>query len=175
MGRLGAVLVSLTILTSMFGTTNGNMMTAPRLYFAQARDGLFFEKFGLVHPRFETPYVSILGQGVWAAVLAASGSFEVLVSYSTFTFWIFYALTVAGVVVLRRRRPDLPRPYKMWGYPATPIIFVGVAICFVGNTLVSRPGPSLIGLGLIATGIPAYYAWRRGAARGSEVVAEPRV
>jgi APA family basic amino acid/polyamine antiporter len=163
MGHLGAVLVSLTILISMFGTTNGNIMTAPRLYFAQARDGLFFEKFGLVHPRFETPYVSIVGQGIWAAVLAASGSYEVLVSYSTFTFWIFYAMTVTGVIILRRRRPDLPRPYKMWGYPATPLIFVGVAIWFVGNTLVSKPVTSLIGLGMIASGIPAYYFWRRRA------------
>ncbi len=160
MGRVGAVLVSLTIMVSMFGTVNGNTMTASRLYFAQARDGLFFEKFGYVHPRFETPAVSILGQGIWSALLALSGSYEVLFSYSTFTFWIFYAMTVAGVIVLRRRRPDLPRPYKMWGYPVTPLIFVGVAAWFVGNTLISRPGPSLVGIGMIASGVPAYYAWR---------------
>jgi APA family basic amino acid/polyamine antiporter len=160
MGHVGAVLVSLTILISMFGTTNGNIMTASRLYFAQARDGLFFEKFGYVHPRFETPAVSILGQGIWASVLAASGSYEVLFSYSTFTFWIFYAMTVAAVLILRRKYPDMPRPYKMWGYPVTPVIFVAVATWFVANTLISRPGPSLIGLAFIASGIPAYYAWR---------------
>lgn len=159
MGRLGAVLVSLTILVSMFGTVNGNVMTASRLYFAQARDGLFFEKFGFVHPRFETPAISIFGQAIWSALLALSGSYELLFSYSTFTFWIFYAMTVAGVIVLRRRRPDMPRPYKMWGYPVTPLIFVGVAAWFVENTLISRPGPSLVGLGMIASGVPAYYAW----------------
>ena len=142
MGRLGAALVSLTILISMFGTTNGNIMTASRLYFAQARDGLFFEKFGEVEPRFQTPGISIIGQGLWSAVLAASGSYEALFSYSTFTFWIFYAMTVAGVWVLRRKYPDMPRPYKMWGYPVTPLIFVVVATWFVLNTLISKPGTS---------------------------------
>jgi APA family basic amino acid/polyamine antiporter len=154
------VLVSLTILISMFGTTNGNIMTASRLYFAQARDGLFFETFGYVHPRFETPAVSILGQAIWSSLLALSGSYEVLFSYSTFTFWIFYAMTVAGVMILRRKYPTMERPYKMWGYPVTPVIFVAVAAWFVANTLVNRPGPSLIGLGMIASGVPAYYAWR---------------
>jgi APA family basic amino acid/polyamine antiporter len=160
MGHVGAVLVSLTILISMFGTTNGNIMTASRLYFAQARDGLFFETFGYVHPRFETPAVSILGQAIWSSLLALSGSYEVLFSYSTFTFWIFYAMTVAGVMILRRKYPTMERPYKMWGYPVTPVIFVAVAAWFVANTLVNRPGPSLIGLGMIASGVPAYYAWR---------------
>src|SRR5581483_6770594 len=90
MGAAGAIFVSLTILISTFGTTNGNMMTAPRLYCAQARDGLFFRSFGRVHPRFETPYISIWGQGIWAAVLALSGSYVQLMAYATFTFWIFY-------------------------------------------------------------------------------------
>jgi APA family basic amino acid/polyamine antiporter len=161
MGHLGAVLVSLTILISMFGTINGNVMTASRLYFAQARDGLFFEKFGYVDPQFETPAVSILGQGIWSSLLALSGSYEVLFSYSTFTFWIFYAMTVAGVLILRRKFPNMPRPYKMWGYPVTPLVFVAVATWFVANTLISRPGPSLIGLAMIASGVPAYYVWRR--------------
>jgi APA family basic amino acid/polyamine antiporter len=160
MGHVGTVLVSLTILISTFGTTNGNILAASRLYFAQARDGLFFEKFGYVHPRFETPAVSLLGQGIWSALLALSGSYEVLFSYSTFAFWIFYAMTVAGVLILRRKYPDMPRPYKMWGYPVTPLIFVAVATWFVANTLISRPGPSLIGLAFIASGVPAYYAWR---------------
>ena len=161
MGPAGAALVALTILISMFGTTNGNIMTAPRLYFAQANDGLFFEKFGAVHPRFETPGFAIVGQGMWSAVLALSGSYEVLFSYSTFTFWVFYGMTVAGVIVLRRRRPDLQRPYRMWGYPVTPVVFVVVATWFVGNTLVSRPGPSMVGSLIILSGVPAYYAWRR--------------
>jgi len=161
MGAAGATLVTLTILISTFGTTNGNLMTTPRLYFAQARDGLFFEKFGSVHPRFETPAVAIVGQGIWAAVLAASGSYEVLFSYATFTFWVFYGMTVAGVLILRRKYPDMPRPYKMWGYPVTPLVFVAVAAWFVANTLISKPGPSSIGLLIILSGVPAYFAWRR--------------
>jgi APA family basic amino acid/polyamine antiporter len=161
MGAAGATLVTLTILISTFGTTNGNLMTTPRLYFAQARDGLFFEKFGSVHPRFETPAVAIVGQGIWAAVLAASGSYEVLFSYATFTFWVFYGMTVAGVLILRRKYPDMPRPYKMWGYPVTPLVFVAVAAWFVANTLISKPGPSSVGLLIILSGVPAYFAWRR--------------
>jgi APA family basic amino acid/polyamine antiporter len=160
MGGLGAVLVSLTILISMFGTANGNIMTGSRLYFAQACDGLFFEKFTFVHPRYETPAVSILVQGVWSALLTLSGSYEILFSYSTFTFWIFYALTVAGVLILRRKYPNMPRPYKMWGYPVTPLIFVAVAIWFVVNAVISKPGPSLVGVAIVASGVPAYYAWR---------------
>ncbi len=160
MGPIGGALVALTILISTIGTTNGNILTAPRLYFAQARDGLFFENFGFVHPRFETPAISIVGQGIWSALLALSGSYEKLFSYSTFTFWVFYGMTVAGLLVLRRKYPDLPRPYKMWGYPVTPLVFVAVAAWFVVNTLASKPGPSMIGLAMIVSGVPAYYGWR---------------
>jgi len=173
MGPAGAALVALTILISMFGTTNGNIMTAPRLYFAQARDGLFFEKFGFVHPRFETPALAIVGQGIWSALLALSGSYEVLFSYSTFTFWVFYGMTVAGVLILRRKYPDTPRPYRMWGYPVTPIVFVAVTVWFVANTLISRPGPSMVGSLIILSGIPAYFAWRwRERKKGRPVLAD---
>lgn len=161
MGAIGASLITLTILISTIGTTNGNLLSAPRLYFAQARDGLFFSKFGEVHPRYQTPAFSILGQGIWAAVLALSGSYDKLLSYATFTFWVFYGMTVAGVIVLRRTQPDLPRPYKMWGYPATPAIFVVIAAWFVVNTIVSKPEPALIGMLMIASGVPVYWWWRR--------------
>jgi len=173
MGPAGAALVALTILISMTGTTNGNIMTSSRLYFAQARDGLFFQTFGFVHPRFETPAVAIVGQGIWAATLALSGSYEVLYSYSTFTFWVFYGMTVAGVLILRRKYPDMPRPYRMWGYPATPIVFVAVAAWFVANTLVSKPGPSLVGSLIILSGIPAYYGWRWRERRRGRLLARP--
>src|SRR5262249_58992767 len=109
-GPAGGAPVALTILISTFGTTNGNIMTAPRLYFAQARDGLFFEKFGLVHPRFETPAVAIAGQGIWSSLLALSGSYELLFSYSTFAFLVFYGMTRGGGRVLRGKDPDRPEP-----------------------------------------------------------------
>jgi basic amino acid/polyamine antiporter, APA family len=162
-GPLGASLVALTVLLSTAGCTNAGAMTGPRIYFAQARDGLFFRKIGDVHPRFQTPSFSILVQGIVTAVLAVSGSYEKLFSYVTFVAWVFYGLTVTGVLVLRRKYPDLPRPYKMWGYPVTPVLFAAIAFGFVINTLVTTPGPSLKGIAIVASGVPVYYVWKRKA------------
>ncbi len=163
MGPIGGTLVSLTILLSIAGAANGATLTFARIYFAQARDGLFFRAVGNVHPRFETPHVAIVVQGVWVAVLALAGSYEILFSYVVFAAWIFYGMAVLGVLVLRRKAPDLPRPYRMWGYPVTPLAFAAIAFWFVVNTILSKPGPSLIGLGIVAAGIPVYYFWRRAA------------
>ncbi len=165
LGPLGASFVSLTILLSIVGSANGNILTAARVYFAQARDGLFFSKVAEIHPRFETPGFSLVFQGVWASILAASGSYERLFSYVIFAAWIFYGMTVAGVLILRRKAPDRERPYRMWGYPVTPILFAAVSFWFVGNTLVTTPVTSLIGLAVIGSGIPVYYYWRRGGVR----------
>ena len=163
LGSGGGTLVAAIILMSIIGTLNGCFLTSPRVYFAQARDGLFFSRFAEVHPRFQTPAFSIVAQAVWAVVLLLSGTYETLAEYAMFGLWIFYGLMVLGVVLLRIKRPELPRPYRMWGYPATPILFLVVAVYFVGNTLVTRPGPSLAGLALIATGVPVYFFWRRSA------------
>jgi len=161
LGSIGATLVALTILISIVGSSNGTVLTQARIYFAQARDGLFFSALGRVHPRYRTPHVAIAVQGVWASVLAVSGSYERLFSYVIFTSWMFYGLAVLAVVVLRRRWPDRHRPYRMWGYPVTPLLFAGVAFWFVVNTIVTTPLSSFIGLGIVATGIPAYFFWRR--------------
>jgi len=163
MGHIGGTLVSLTILLSIIGASNGSILTSARIYFAQARDGLFFKSVGDIHPRFETPHIAIAVQGIWAVVLALSGSYEVLFSYVIFTAWIFYGLTVLAVIVLRHKAPDLARPYKMWGYPVTPLAFAGIAFWFVINTIITTPGSSLIGLSIVAAGIPVYYFWRRSA------------
>jgi len=166
MGDLGAAFVSVLILFSIIGSSNGHFMTAPRILFAQARDGLFFERFGRVHPRYATPSFSILVQGAWSAVLALTGSYEALLTYAMFAAWLFYGTAVAGVIVLRRKRPDAERPYRMWGYPVTALLFIAIAAWFVANTIVSKPGPSLIGLLLIGAGVPVYYVWHRpGSAR----------
>jgi basic amino acid/polyamine antiporter, APA family len=161
LGPWGGTLVAVIILLSIIGTLNGCFLTSPRVYFAQARDGLFFAKFASVHPRFQTPAFSIVAQAVWSIVLLLSGTYETLADYAMFALWIFYGLMVLGVIVLRRKQPDLPRPYRMWGYPLTPLLFLAVTVYFVGNTLWTRPGPSLAGLGLIATGIPVYFLWRK--------------
>ncbi len=161
MGSLGALLVTWTIVLSSIGCANGSVLTAPRIYFAQARDGLFFERLGRIHPRFQTPSVAILAQGAWTAVLASSGSYEILIAYVVFVSWVIHAMCAASVVILRRRRPEAVRPYLMWGYPATPLLFVAFAGWFALNTLMERPMSSLGGLALLASGIPVYYLWRR--------------
>jgi basic amino acid/polyamine antiporter, APA family len=161
LGSAGGSLVAVIILLSIIGTLNGCFLTSPRVYFAQARDGLFFSKFASVHPRFQTPAFSIAAQAVWSVVLLLSGTYETLADYAMFALWIFYGLMVLGVIVLRRTQPDLPRPYKMWGYPVTPLLFLAVTAYFLVNTLINRPGPSLAGLALIATGVPVYFFWRK--------------
>lgn len=160
-GAHGAMLVSLIILISIAGTLNGCFLTSPRLYFAQARDGLFFRRFGEIQPRFQTPGFAILAQSVWAIILLLSGSYETLLDYAMFALWLSYGLMVAGVIVLRRKQPDLPRPYRMWGYPVTTVLFLAITSWFLINMLVTRPVPSLAGLLLIAIGIPIYFVWKR--------------
>jgi APA family basic amino acid/polyamine antiporter len=164
LGPAGATLVSATILAAIAGSVNACLLTGPRVYFAQARDGLFFAAFGATHPRFHTPAFSIVAQGALAAALVLSGTFELLFSYATFGAWVFHLLAVGAVIVLRRRQPARQRPYRMWGYPATPMLFCAVAVGFLASTLATRPLPALTGLLLIAAGVPLYYIWRRKAA-----------
>jgi APA family basic amino acid/polyamine antiporter len=161
LGVVGGTLVSLLILVSVLGTLNGCFLTSPRVYFAQAADGLFFRRFADVHPKYGTPGFAILAQGLWSAVLLLTGSYESLIDYSLFGIWVFYGLMIGAVMLLRRTRPDLPRPYRMWGYPVTPFVFLAITVWFLGNMLVTRPGASLAGLGLMLTGVPAYFIRRR--------------
>jgi APA family basic amino acid/polyamine antiporter len=172
LGPAGGTLVSLIILLSIIGTLNGCFLTSPRIYFAQARDGLFFARFGEIHPRFSTPAFAIGAQAVWAVALLLSGTYETLIDYAMFALWLFYGLTIFAVIRLRRLRPDLERPYRMWGYPITPLLFVALTVWFLGNMLMTRPWPSLAGLALIATGIPVYFVWRKKARRPEEPVVE---
>jgi basic amino acid/polyamine antiporter, APA family len=161
MGHAGGAFLAVVILISITGCMNGWTMTAPRIFFAQARDGMFLPIFGRIHPRYHTPHVSIALFGVWSVLLTLTGTYETLASYAMYGAWIFYGLTSAGVVVLRMRRPDLARPYRMWGYPATLLLFVAVAIGFVLNTLIATPGPAIVGTLLIAAGAPVYWIWGR--------------
>ncbi|HWC17836.1 MAG TPA: amino acid permease [Terriglobales bacterium] len=169
LGSLGGSVVSLVILISIIGALNGSFLTSPRVYFAQARDGLFFRKFGEVHPRFQTPAFAVLTQGLWAALLVLTGSYEALAAYAMFATWLFYGLMVAGVMILRHTQPDLDRPYKMLGYPVTALLFVAITCWFLINMLITRPIPSLAGLLLVLTGIPAYFLWARFQRQASSV------
>jgi APA family basic amino acid/polyamine antiporter len=159
-GPAGASAIALIILLSMTGTANGHILTSSRVFYAMAQDGLFFKSVANVHPRYQTPHVSIILLASWAAVLSLSGTFEQLFSYVIFGFWIFMGLTVAGVLILRRKRPDLPRPYKTWGYPVTPILFILSSIFLTVNSLIQNFWNSAIGLTLIVLGLPVYYIWQ---------------
>ena len=172
-GPAAAKLVTVVILISIFSAANGLALTGPRMYFAMARDGLFFRSLSEVHPRFGTPAFAVAASAVWATLLALSGTFEQLFTYVVFASWMFAALAAATVFVLRRRRPDAPRPFRVPGYPVTPALFIAAAVAIVLNTVVARPVQALIGLGIVASGLPAYFVWTWLARRspGSDVVA----
>jgi APA family basic amino acid/polyamine antiporter len=171
LGRWGGAAIAIAIMISTFGAVNGTTMMSARIYFAMARERLFFRRVGVVHPRFHTPGNSLLLQGTWASVLVLSGTFDQLTDMLVFITWIFYALAAASVFTLRRRMPDAPRPYRVWGYPATTILFVAFATIYIFFTLYTdirsyRNGTSplinsLMGLVWVALGIPGYLWWSR--------------
>lgn len=160
LGALGSSLVALTIVLSSIGCANGSVLTAPRIYYAQARDGYLFPQFARVHPRFLTPSFSIAAQAVWTCLLALSGSYEVLVGYVIFISWFIHAATVMAVPVLRARKPEAARPFRMWAPRAVPFAFAAFALWFMVNTVWSRPVSSFAGAALLAAGVPVFYVWR---------------
>ena len=160
MGPTAAKLIAVTILISMFSAANSILLTTPRVYYAMARDGVFFRRLAEVHPRFKTPAIAVVVQAIWAMVLAATGTFEQLLTYVVFTGWIFYALGAASVFVLRAKRPNAPRPFIVPGYPVTPALFVISSAIIVINTLVTQPRLGLVGLAFVLSGAPAFLIWR---------------
>lgn len=160
-GPIGASIIALIILFSITGAANQNILCSPRVYFAMAKDGLFFKKIEKIHPKFLTPHFSIIAIGTWSAILSLSGTFEQLFTYVIFAQWIFFGLTVAAVIILRKKRPDIPRPYKTWGFPVTSIIFILAALFISVNSLINQFWNALVGLIIILLGIPAYLYWNR--------------
>ena len=161
MGPGGASVLAAVVLASIIGAINGCILTGARIPFAQAHDGMFFQRFGRVHPRFETPAFAIVIQGIWACVLIVTGSYETLFSYAILSAWVFYVLSVAAVWVLRRKMPDAERPYRMWGYPATLWLFLIVSLWFMADALVNQTRASLTAIAMAAAGIPFYLILRR--------------
>ncbi|MBU4268825.1 MAG: amino acid permease [Acidobacteria bacterium] len=174
-GGWGGSLIAVAIMISTFGTVNGTLMMSARVYYAMAKEKLFFKKLQYVHPRFRTPGPSLIVQGIWTSVLILSGTFDQLTDMLIFVSWIFYAAAALSVIVLRRKLPDHERPYRVWGYPFVPVLFIIFATIYVVFTLYSDivnfssgRAPlinSLLGLLLVAAGIPGYLFWKRRKAR----------
>jgi APA family basic amino acid/polyamine antiporter len=160
-GGMGGRAMALAVLVSVFGCISATVISGPRVFYAMARHGLFFSGMAEVHPRHRTPARAIVWQCVWAGALCLSGTYGQLFTFVIFAAVLFYALAGASVIVLRRRHPEWPRPYRTWGYPFTPLLYVAMCAIVLVNTLRTQPLESGIGLGILALGLPAYAYWRR--------------
>jgi len=161
MGAVGAGFVAVAILVSTLGANNGIILTAARIPYAMARGGLFFRSQGSVSSRFATPVVALVTQGVISAVLTLSGRYDQLFLYVVFAQFVFYALGCGAVMRLRRTAPQVPRPYRTWGYPVTPLVFIAFALWLVANTILERPLDSAVGAALLLCGLPGYFYWKK--------------
>ncbi len=160
-GSRGATFIALTVVVSTLGCNVAAILAGARLLFAMARDGVFLPAAARIHPVYRTPHVAIVALASWSALLALSGSYEQLFTYVIFASNLLHIIGAFGVFKLRRERPDLPRPYRVWGYPVVPIVFIVASGAVVLNTLVERPKESLAGLGFLALGVPFYLMSKR--------------
>ncbi len=160
-GQAGAAIVAAMVMLSAFGALNGSTMTGPRIFYAMADDGLFFRPIAAVHPRFRTPFAAIALAAALGIGYVSIRSFEQLADAFILGIWPFYALAVGAVFLLRRRRPDLERPYRAWGYPVVPLVFLLASVAMLGNAVVEEPGQTLFGFGVILLGIPVFWFWKR--------------
>ncbi len=162
-GAGAAKIVSAAVMVSAFGCIGATILYSTRTYLPMARDGVFFKSLAEVHPKWRTPVACILAQGVWTIILTVSGTYEALYTYVIVVLFLFHAATGIAVFVLRVKKPDWPRPYRVTGYPVVPAIFVLTSLAFVFNALMARPTEALFGFGILLLGIPAYLYWKRTA------------
>jgi APA family basic amino acid/polyamine antiporter len=160
-GQRAAGFVAAAITISSFGCLAATILYGPRVYYAMAECGLFFRSMRVIHPRFRVPGRAIIWQGVWASLLCLSGTYQTLYEYVVFALVLFFAATGAAVLVLRIKKPELPRPYRTWGYPVVPLIFILINVAVFANSLYSQPRESLLGLLIILAGVPAFLYWKR--------------
>jgi APA family basic amino acid/polyamine antiporter len=162
LGSRGSDLMAAAIIISTFGCINGMSLAGARVYYAMAKDGLFFSSVSRINPKYHTPAVSLIVQAFWAGLLTLTGTYSELLNYVVFAVVLFYILTILGLFWLRRTRPDAPRPYRAWGYPILPALYVLFALFVEWALLTHRPQArqSLAGLCIVALGIPVYYLWR---------------
>ncbi len=160
-GRQTSAWITAIITVSILGALNVVTMLGPRIYYAMARDGVFFQRLARVHPTFHTPVAAIVLQAVWASLLIVTGTFGTLFTFVSVIITLFSALTVGSVIVLRWKRPELKRPYRLWGYPIVPVVFILAHLWIVWGSLTHKPVESLWGVFIVGLGIPAYFFWRR--------------
>ncbi len=160
MGDYGARFLSIAFMISAFGALNGSILSNARVPYAMARNGMFFEKMGALSSSTHVPVFGLIVQAIWSCVLALSGTFDQLTDCLLFASWIFYGLVTSAVFVLRRKLPNADRPYKTFGYPVVPLVFVLVALWLIINTLFTKPVESVVGLALMALGLPLYFYFR---------------
>ncbi len=161
LGPVGGGLVAAAVMVSTFGAANAVLLACARIYYRMSRDGVFFKALDRVHPRFRTPANAVVAQGVVASAFALSGTFEQILTYYAFIDYAFFSMAVAAVIILRRKLPDLPRPYRVWGYPWPAIIFLSVMAWYLANTLTHRFAESMVGILLTLSGVPFYLYWTR--------------
>jgi APA family basic amino acid/polyamine antiporter len=159
-GDSAAVIMAVFIMISTFGCNHSLILSGARVYYAMARDGLFFKKVGVIN-KHGVPGFAITVQGIWAVLLCLSGTYSNLLDYVIFAVLIFFTLTILAIFVLRKKRPDIPRPYKAFGYPVIPAIYIMTTITIMVILLIYKPAYTFPGLVIVILGIPVYYLWRR--------------
>ena len=164
-GPGASTIILAVIMVSVFGCLNANLLFGPRVYYAMARDGSFFRSMARLSPRYRVPVRALWGQAAWSAVLCLLGAYQALYEYMVFALLVFFAATGLAVFVLRRKRPEVARPYRTWGYPVVPAIFIIVCLAIFLSILVNQPLKSAIGIVLLGAGMPAYFIWRRRPSR----------
>jgi APA family basic amino acid/polyamine antiporter len=161
LGPIATALMASGLIISTVGSLHTGILTASRVPYAMARDGLFFRALAEVSEKTHVPVKALIVQGVWICILVLSGSFDALTDYVIFAAWIFYSFNTASVFIFRKKRPEAPRPYRTFAYPFAPLLFLATAVWLIFSTITTAPLRSMIGLGFIALGIPLYSYWRR--------------
>ncbi len=161
LGNNGAAIVTIIILISLVGSNNGFILTSARINYAMAKKNQFFQQAALIHPKFESPANALIIQCIWASILTFSGTFNQLITYIIFASWIFYAMSAGAVIILRKNKPNMERPYQTPLYPLIPIIFIIFAIIITINTILEAPRDAIFGMIIILAGVPLYYYWKK--------------
>jgi APA family basic amino acid/polyamine antiporter len=161
LGTGGAAFITVAVLVSTLGSNHGIVFTAARIPWAMAREGQFFSWASKLSPRYATPNTALVAQGVWSSLLVLLGTYNDLITCMVFVSFLFYSLSCIAVIVLRRREPGMARPYRAWGYPITPVVFILFSVYLIVNSIIAEPKFSLIGAALLVAGLPFYWSFMR--------------